>query len=77
MSVKLKWTGGSPEAAIQQVVYPQIRDNVAALLRAVRCPVHGTGPTSVTVTGHSLATLGWHAQGCCEKLTEAMKVAFK
>jgi hypothetical protein len=24
-----KWTGGSPEAAMQQVVFPQVRDNVA------------------------------------------------
>lgn len=35
-----KWTGGSMEAAIDQVVFPQVRDNVAARLRAVRCPEH-------------------------------------
>lgn len=74
--MKFKWTGGSPEAAIQQVIYPQVRDNIAARLRAVRCPVHGTTPTLVTVSGHSLDTLTWHAQGCCEKLTEALKAVF-
>lgn len=69
----IKWRGGSPEAAIQQAAYPQVRDNVAKKLRAVRCPVHGAGPTSVTVKGHNLSTLSWEASGCCDQLVKAMK----
>ena len=73
----IKWRGGSPQAAIQQAVYPQVRDNVAKKLRAVRCPEHGTGPTSVTINGHSLATLSWEAKGCCDRLVEAMKQSLR
>ena len=73
--MNIKWTGGSMEAAINQVIYPQVRDNVAKILRATRCPEHGTGPTSVSITGHNMDTLGWRAEGCCDKLTEAMKAA--
>jgi hypothetical protein len=75
--MSIKWTGGSPEAAINQVVFPQVRDNVAARLREVRCPVHGSTPKSVTVTGRDMASLGWHISGCCDKLTEAVKDAFR
>ncbi len=73
----IKWTGGSPEAAMQQVVFPQVRDNVATSLRSVRCPEHGTNPTSVTVSGHDLDSLSWHVEGCCDKLIEAAKQALR
>ena len=73
----IKWTGGSLEAALQQTVYPQVRDNVDAKLRAVRCPVHGTTPTSVTIKGSSLDDLSWEAKGCCDKLVAAMRQAFQ
>lgn len=73
MSTRIKWTGGSLEAAMQQVVYPQVRDNVAAKLGGVRCPVHGTTATSVTVKGTSLDDMSWEAKGCCDQLVEAMK----
>jgi hypothetical protein len=72
----IRWTGGSLEAAIQQVVFPQVRDNIAARLRAVRCPEHRTGPTSVTVSGHSIDLVTWEVRGCCSKLVEAAKRAF-
>ena len=75
--MKIKWTGGSAEAAINQVVYPQVRDNVATRLAAVRCPVHGTAPTAVEVTGHDMNSLGWQVRGCCEALTEAAKGAVR
>lgn len=75
MSTRISWTGGSLEAALHQVVYPQVRDNVAAKIRAVRCPAHGTTPTSVTVSGHSLDDLSWEASGCCDQLVKAIKLA--
>lgn len=73
--MKFKWTGGSPEAAIDRVVLPQVRDNVAVRLRAARCPEHGIAPTSVTVSGDTIDTLTWHVRGCCDKLTDAAKAA--
>lgn len=77
MSARIRWTGGSPEAAIQKVVFAQVRDNVAARLRDMRCPEHGTRPTSVDVTGHNLDSLKWEIHGCCAKLREAAAQAFK
>ena len=75
--MKIEWTGGSPEAAINQVIYPQVRDNVAGRLREVRCPVHGSAPTSVEVPGHDIDTLAWQVRGCCEALIEAAKDALR
>jgi hypothetical protein len=70
--MSIKWNGGSPEAAINNVLFPQIRDNMAKALRAARCPEHGTHPTKVEVTGHDMKSLEWRVYGCCpEKLREA------
>ena len=76
MSVRIKWNGRNAEDAINKAVFPQVRDNVRQRLLAARCPVHHTGPTSVTVSGHDLKTLKWHATGCCDELIEGMKRAF-
>lgn len=73
----IKWTGGSPEAAMQQVVFPQVRDNVAARLRSVRCPEHGMHPTSVLLSGHSLDSLSWRVEGCCDRLIQAARHALR
>lgn len=73
----IKWRGGSFEQAVSRTVFPQVRDNVAARLRDIRCPEHGTRPTSVTVTGRDLRSLGWEVRGCCDKLRDAAAVAFR
>jgi hypothetical protein len=69
----IKWNGRNAEDAINQALFTQVRDNVAKQLRASRCPVHGTGPTSVTVKGQDLKTLHWDATGCCDQLIEGMR----
>jgi hypothetical protein len=57
--MSIQWNGGSIEAAL----FPQVRDTVAARLREIRCPEHGSVPTSVTVTGPDLDTLSWEIRG--------------
>ena len=60
--------------AFNKAALPQLRDNLAKMLRETMCPEHGTCPTSVTVTGDNLRHLELQAQGvCCPKLTEAMR----
>lgn len=72
----IKWTGGSLEAAMNQVVFPQVRDNVAARLRQARCATHGLTPERVEVTGHDMDSLGWKVYGCCQEgLKEAARRA--
>lgn len=73
MSVRIRWNGRNFEDAINKAAFSQVRDNVEKRLRAARCPIHHTGPTSLTVTGHDLKSLQWHAQGCCDQLIEGMK----
>ena len=75
--MSIKWTGGSPEAAINKVVLPQLKENLAAQLREVRCPEHGSTPTTVTITGEKMDSLLLHVTGCCDKLTEAVRNAFR
>jgi len=71
----IKWNGRDFDDALNKAAFTQVRDTVAARLRAARCPVHGVGPTSVVVTGHDLASLNWQAKGCCEQLIEGMRRA--
>jgi hypothetical protein len=68
--------GGSPEAAIQRAVFPQVRDNIKKALRRARCAVHGQTPTRVEVSGRDLKSLQWMVYGCCQEgLTEAARRA--
>ncbi len=70
----IRWNGRNKEDAFNKAALPQLRDNMAKLLRETSCPEHGTHPTSVTVTGRDLRSLELHAEGvCCPKLTEAMR----
>ena len=59
--------GGSPEGAIQQAVFPQVRDNGAKTLRRARCAVHGETPTRVEVTGRDLKSLQWKVYGAVRR----------
>lgn len=64
--------------SLKEAAFVQVRDNVAAKLRAVRCPEHGTHPTRVEVRGHDLGSLKWEVHGCCpSKLREAAARALK
>jgi hypothetical protein len=70
----LRWNGRNAEDAFNKAALPQMRDNLAKLLKETTCPEHGTRPTSVTITGNSIAHLELHAQGvCCVKLTDATR----
>lgn len=69
----IRWNGRDFEDALSKAAFTQVRDNVAKRLRSTRCPEHGTGPTSVRITGYDLKTLKWRATGCCDKLTDAMR----
>ncbi len=70
----IRWNGRNAEDAFNKAALPQLRDNLAKLLRDTTCPEHGTRPASVTVTGNDLRRLELHAEGvCCPKLTEAMR----
>ncbi len=75
MSVRFEWNGRNAEDAINKALFGQVRENVQKRLWAARCPEHHTGPTLVTVSGHDLDSLAWHAQGCCERLIDGMREA--
>jgi hypothetical protein len=77
--MSIRWNGRDFEDALNKAAFTQVRDNVQKRLRTIRCPEHGTMPTSVTVTGHDLKSLQWqiHGDPCCPKLTEAIGKAFR
>jgi hypothetical protein len=77
MSVTIKWNGRDPEDALNRAVFDQVAKDVARRLRTIRCPVHGSPPTAVAVTGHDLASLTWEVRGCCDRLRDAAADAFK
>jgi hypothetical protein len=70
----IRWNGRNAEDAFNKAALPQLREDLAKLLRKTKCPEHGTPPASVTVTGDDLGLLEMHTEGvCCLKLTEAMR----
>ena len=77
MSVEIKWNGDNFEDALNKAAFEQASKEVAKRLRAVRCPVHHLAPTSVTITGHDLSTLGWKLTGCCDSLFDTASAALK
>ena len=75
--MSIQWNGRNVEDDLNKAAFGQVRDNVAARLRDIRCPEHGQRPTRVTVSGRDLASLTWQVFGCCPKLREAAQRSFR
>ena len=81
MDIKITLNGrevrpGDLKSAMEKAALETIKDGVQKRLSGVRCPEHHKAPR-VTASGSSLERLSWKIDGCCEKLIDAAKKAFR
>lgn len=63
-------------SALKRAVMKRAKGSIAARIRVVRCPKHGSTPT-VVCQGRSPESMSFKVSGCCDELLAKVKAALK
>lgn len=77
----VKMTGNFPDVAklkknLEEHAKTLLAEKATKTLGALRCPVHGTGPTNIRVEPRS-SGFGVRSETCCEELEKLAQQAFE